>query len=139
MAQELIISISGMRGLVGENMFPETALAYGAAFGTFLQEQKPDGQERPVVAIGRDSRPSGAMFVAAIAAGLCGSGVDVIDLGICSTPAVGIMLRHLGCQGGVVITASQNLVSYQPLTRPTRELVVISGGAAALQKKKKND
>ena len=62
MAQELIISISGMRGLVGENMFPETALAYGAAFGTFLQEQKPGGQERPVVAIGRDSRPSGAMF-----------------------------------------------------------------------------
>ncbi len=112
MAQELIISISGMRGLVGENMFPETALAYGAAFGTFLQEQKPDGQERPVVAIGRDSRPSGAMFVAAIAAGLCGSGVDVIDLGICSTPAVGIMLRHLGCQGGVVITASHNPIEY---------------------------
>ena len=112
MTQELIISISGLRGLVGENFFPETAALYGAAFGTFLQEKKTSGDKKPVVVIGRDSRTSGTFYAGAMGAGLCGAGVDVIDIGICSTPAVGIMVRHLGCQGGVVITASHNPIEY---------------------------
>lgn len=112
MAQELIISISGMRGIIGENLTPEIACEYGAAFGTFLREQQPAGSRRPAVAMGRDSRPSGAMLFGAMAAGLCSAGIDVIDLGICSTPGVGVMLRHLGCVGGVVITASHNPVEY---------------------------
>jgi phosphomannomutase len=111
MAQELIISISGMRGIIGENLFPETAAAYGAAFGTFLKEQTA-GNKRRVVAIGRDSRPSGSMLFSAVASGLASVGVDVIDLGICTTPGVGIMLRHLQCVGGVVITASHNPIEY---------------------------
>jgi len=112
MAQELIISISGMRGLIGENLFPETAAFYGAAFGTFLRERWTDSARKPAVALGRDSRISGTMLAAAFSAGLCSTGVDVIDLGICSTPAVGIMVRHLGCQGGTVITASHNPIEY---------------------------
>lgn len=112
MTQKLIISISGMRGLVGENLFPETAATYGAAFGTFLRERWSDPIRKPVVALGRDSRLSGSMFAAAVASGLCSTGIDVIDLGICSTPAVGLMVRHLGCQGGIVITASHNPIEY---------------------------
>ncbi|HOQ05907.1 MAG TPA: phosphoglucosamine mutase [Anaerohalosphaeraceae bacterium] len=112
MKQELIISISGLRGLVGENFFPETAALYGAAFGTFLNEQWGRAVGKPVVALGRDSRISGAMFAAAAASGLCSAGADVIDLGICSTPAAGLMVRHLGCQGGAVITASHNPIEY---------------------------
>jgi phosphomannomutase len=111
MAQELIISISGMRGIIGENLFPETAAAYGAAFGTFLRERTA-GKNRCTVAIGRDSRPSGAMIFSAVASGLASAGVDVIDLGICSTPGVGVMLRQLHCVGGVVITASHNPIEY---------------------------
>ena len=111
MAQELIISISGMRGLIGENLFPETATAYGCAFGAFLKERHP-GQEELTVAIGRDSRPSGQMIFSGVAAGLTASGVNVVDLGICSTPGVGIMLRELKCVGGVVITASHNPPPY---------------------------
>jgi phosphomannomutase len=111
MAQELIISISGMRGIIGENLFPETAVTYGAAFGTFLKEQAAD-KKRCVVAIGRDSRPSGSMLLDAVASGLASVGVDAIDLGICTTPGVGIMLRHLHCAGGVVITASHNPIEY---------------------------
>ena len=111
MAQELIISISGMRGIIGENLFPETAAAYGAAFGTFLKERT-SGKNRCTVAIGRDSRPSGAMIFSAVASGLASAGVDVIDLGICTTPGVGIMLRQLHCDGGVVITASHNPIEY---------------------------
>lgn len=112
MGQELIISISGMRGIIGENLMPEIACEYGCAFGTFLREHFPDGSRRLSVAMGRDSRPSGTMLFGAMAAGLCSAGVDVVDLGICSTPGVGIMLRHLGCSGGVVITASHNPVEY---------------------------
>lgn len=111
MAQELIISISGMRGLVGENLFPETATAYGSAFGTYLKQRHPDTAKLSV-AIGRDSRPSGQMIFSSVAAGLAAGGIDIVDLGICSTPGVGIMLRDLGCAGGVVITASHNPTAY---------------------------
>lgn len=111
MAQELIISISGMRGLVGENLFPETAMAYGCAFGAFLRRRH-EGQSQITVAIGRDSRPSGQMIFSSVAAGLTASGIDIVDLGICSTPGVGIMLRYLNCAGGVVITASHNPTQY---------------------------
>ncbi len=110
MPQELIISISGMRGIVGENLTPEIAAAYGCAFGAFLQERKPD--KKLTVAVGRDSRPSGQMMFSAVAAGLAAGGVDVVDLGICSTPGVGIMVRHLHCDGGVIITASHNPIPW---------------------------
>ncbi|MCI0498944.1 MAG: phosphoglucosamine mutase [Planctomycetales bacterium] len=111
MPQELIISISGMRGLIGQNLFPQTAAAYGCAFGTFLK-QRYAGSSKPSVAVGRDSRPSGQMLFSAVAAGLTAVGIDVVDLGICSTPGVGIMVRHLKCAGGVVITASHNPTPY---------------------------
>jgi len=110
MAQELIISISGMRGIIGENLSPENAAAYGCAFAAFLREQKP--KKNLTVAVGRDSRPSGQMIFSAVSAGLAAGGVSIVDLGICSTPGVGIMLRHLHCDGGVIITASHNPVAY---------------------------
>ncbi|MDH4202540.1 MAG: phosphoglucosamine mutase [Phycisphaerae bacterium] len=111
MTQELIISISGMRGLIGETLFPETAAAYGSAFGSFLK-QRHTNEKKLSVAIGRDSRPSGAMIFSAVASGLAAVGIDVVDLGICSTPAVGVMLRQLKCDGGIVITASHNPTPY---------------------------
>jgi len=111
MARDLIVSISGMRGIVGENLTPEIAVAYGCAFGMFLKSAAGTGA-RPVVCIGRDSRPSGRMLFSAVAAGLCSVGVDVTDLGVVSTPGVGIMLRRLRCAGGVVVTASHNPVEY---------------------------
>jgi phosphomannomutase len=117
MARELIISISGMRGIIGENLFPEIAAAYAGAFGTFLrQTSRRQGQEGTLsVCVGRDSRPSGAMLYSAVAAGLSAAGVDVVDLGVVTTPGVGIMLRHLGCGGGIVITASHNPIEYNGL------------------------
>ena len=111
MPQELIISVSGMRGIVGVNLDAIIAAEYGCAFGTFLKRSKGDS-EKLSVTIGTDSRPSGAMLKAAVTAGLCSVGIDVVDLGIVSTPGVGIMLRQLGCAGGVVITASHNPIEY---------------------------
>jgi phosphomannomutase len=112
MAENLIISVSGMRGVVGENLTPIVAAEYGCAFGTFLRSNI-DTAGRPfTVCIGRDSRVSGPMLTSAMTAGLCAVGIDVIDLGLVPTPSVGIMVRHLGCQGGVIITASHNPIPY---------------------------
>ncbi len=111
MAQELIISVSGVRGIIGENLTAALAAEYGCAFGSFLKDSA-SGHKKLRVCVGRDSRPSGLMLEAAVSAGLCSVGVDVVTLGIVSTPTVGIMLRELECDGGVVITASHNPVRY---------------------------
>lgn len=108
---ELIISISGMRGIIGENLTPAIAAEYGCVFGTVLARSNTSGKKLSVC-IGRDSRPSGTMLASAIAAGICAAGLDVVDLGIVSTPCVGVMLRHLQCAGGIVITASHNPTPY---------------------------
>ena len=76
------------------------------------QESIRAGGQRFSVCVGRDSRVSGPMLASALAAGLCAVGVDVIDLGIVTTPGVGIMVRELGCDGGIVITASHNPIPY---------------------------
>lgn len=110
MAEPLIISVSGMRGIIGGNLTASIAAEYGSAFGTFLQAVS--DAERLSVCIGMDSRPSGQMLKSAVTAGLTGAGVDVIDLGLVTTPCVGISLRELGCAGGVVITASHNPIRY---------------------------
>ncbi len=112
MAEQLIISISGMRGIVGENLTDSIAHDYGCAFGTFLKNNCAGRTERLSVCIGRDSRASGPMLESAVASGLCDTGLDVVDLAIATTPSVGVMVRQLGCSGGVVITASHNPIRY---------------------------
>jgi len=111
-AEELIISVSGMRGIVGENLTASVAADYGCAFGTFLEESCAGRKERLSVCVEKDSRPSGQKLLSAVAEGLCTVGIDVIDLVIVTTPGVGIMLRELGCAGGVVVTASHNPGQY---------------------------
>ena len=110
MTEPLIISVSGMRGIIGRNLTAAVALEYCNAFGTFLQAANPG--TRLSVCIGMDSRPSGPMLKSAVMAGLTATGVDVIDLGLVTTPCVGISPRELGCAGGVVITASHNPIEY---------------------------
>ncbi len=112
MGESLIISVSGMRGVIGENLTPVIACQYGCAFGSFLKEAVGAEGRRLKVCIGRDSRVSGPMLLSAVTAGLCSVGVDVVDLGLVTTPGVGIMLRELGCDGGIVITASHNPLPY---------------------------
>ncbi|MBN1437625.1 MAG: phosphoglucosamine mutase [Sedimentisphaerales bacterium] len=106
----LIVSVSGVRGIIGESLGPVEATRFGLAFGSFLKQQDPNSV--PAVAIGRDSRPSGPMICAALSAGLMAAGCRIIDLGIVTTPGTALMTRHLQCQGGVVITASHNPVQW---------------------------
>jgi phosphomannomutase len=112
MAEDLIISVSGMRGVVGENLTPIVATEYGSAFGTFLRSSVGTGGRPFTVCIGRDSRVSGPMLMSGVTAGLCAVGINVVDLGIVPTPSVGIMARRLGCEGGIIITASHNPIPY---------------------------
>ncbi len=97
---ELIVSVSGIRGIIGAGLTPAPALAFAQALGTYL------GGGR--VVLSRDSRPSGAMLRHAVLAGLMASGCEVHDLGIAPTPTCGLAVRRLDAAGAVQITASHN-------------------------------
>jgi phosphomannomutase len=101
---QLIVSISGIRGVIGDGLGPREAVRFGLAFGTHLAGG--------TVVLGRDSRPSGPMLGAALTAGLLAAGCRVIDVGILSTPGISVMVGHLGAQGGAVVTASHNPPPY---------------------------
>jgi phosphomannomutase len=104
---KLIVSVSGIRGIFGEDLTPAIAESFAAALGTFLQRGR--------AVISRDSRPSGAALRDAVAAGLTASGCDVIDIGISPTPTVGIAIRRLEAAGGIQISASHNPAPYNGL------------------------
>jgi len=105
-------SVSGLRGIVGEDLVPAIVTRYAEAFGAFLAAR--GGR---VVALARDSRESGPAFVAAAADGLVASGVDVVDLGMVPTPTAQLAVETLegGLSGGIVITASHNPVEWNAL------------------------
>jgi phosphomannomutase len=96
----LMFSISGLRGIVGKDLFPDTVQHYAAAFGDFLGGGS--------IVIGRDARPSGPLFRNAVVRGLHSVGCRVIDCGIVPTPTVLFMVRKLRVRGGIAITASHN-------------------------------
>ncbi len=102
----LMLSVSGMRGIVGKTLTPVVAAEYAAACGSFFREQS--GRDNPIVCLGRDSRPSGEMLSAAAGAGLAAVGCRVIDLGIVMTPTAGVMIDQHRAAGGLIITASHN-------------------------------
>jgi phosphomannomutase len=104
---EPIISVSGLRGVVGETLTPEVAIRYAAAFAAVA----PPG---PIV-LARDSRPSGRMLAGAINSGLEAVGRATINAGIAATPTTGVLVRHLGAAGGIQITASHNPSPYNGL------------------------
>jgi phosphomannomutase len=96
----LIVSVSGIRGIVGEGLTVEAALAFAAAFAAHTG----GGQ----IVISRDGRPSGEVLRHAILAGLMASGCAVSDLGVAPTPTCGLAVRRLNAGGGIQITASHN-------------------------------
>jgi len=103
----LIVSVSGLRGIVGDSLTPDVAVRYAAAFAATL----PAG---PIV-IGRDGRESGPLLMEAIAAHLLASGRDVVDCGVAATPTVGIVVQEERAAGGIQISASHNPAAYNGL------------------------
>jgi phosphomannomutase len=97
---ELIVSVSGIRGVIGQGLTPTVASAFAAGLGTYT------GGGRIIVC--RDGRPSGEMLRHAILAGLLSAGCEVHDIGIAPTPTCGLAVRRLNAAGGIQITASHN-------------------------------
>ncbi|MDX1683368.1 MAG: hypothetical protein R3336_09625, partial [Phycisphaeraceae bacterium] len=101
----LMLSVSGLRGIVGTSFTPEVATRFGAAVAGWLAD---GGRPQPTVVLGRDSRPSGPMISEAVSAGLLGAGANVVDVGLVTTPGLGVMVEHLEADAGVMVTASHN-------------------------------
>jgi len=104
----LIKSISGIRGTIGdkpgENLSPVDIVKFTAAFGSIISKNK----ENSIVVIGRDGRISGPMIRDLVVSTLTGLGIDVIDLGLSTTPTVEIAVKMEKAVGGIIITASHN-------------------------------
>jgi len=105
---ELMISVSGIRGVVGLALTPEITLKFARAYGTFCRQGKESPNKRPKVLVARDTRPSGAMFHHAVLAGLLDTCCEVIDLGIAATPTLQLAIFYHQADGAVAITASHN-------------------------------
>ena len=106
----LIKSISGIRGTIGgkpeDNLTPIDAVKFASAYGTWLKEQRQKDNYRVVV--GRDARLSGAMIQNLVMNTLIGMGINVVDLGLSTTPTVEIAVPLENADGGIILTASHN-------------------------------
>jgi len=107
----LIKSISGIRGTiggkVGNNLTPLDTVKFAAAYGTWLKSQNITNKKLTVI-IGRDARISGKMISGLVCETLHGLGINVVDLGLSTTPTVEVAVMLEKAQGGIIITASHN-------------------------------
>ncbi|MEM6830257.1 MAG: phosphoglucosamine mutase, partial [Bacteroidota bacterium] len=104
----LIKSISGLRGTVGgkagDNLSPLDIVKFSAGYGAWLKAS----HDSPKVIIGRDARPSGQSFSQLVSSTLINQGIDVVDLGLSTTPTVEMAVMAENAQGGIILTASHN-------------------------------
>src|SRR6266576_2308364 len=103
----LKISISGVRGVIGESLTPILLTRFAQAFGTYAGAR--------TIVIGRDPRTSGEMVKQAVIAGLLSSGCRILDLGMCPVPTIQLLVRHHRAHGGIAITASHNPAEWNAL------------------------
>lgn len=107
----LIKSISGIRGTIGgnpgDNLTPIDAVKFASAYGVFLKTRNPNKDSLTVV-IGRDARISGKMISSLVANTLVGIGINVVDLGLSTTPTVEVAVPLEKADGGIILTASHN-------------------------------
>jgi phosphomannomutase len=133
----LIKSISGIRGTIGgkvdQGLTPIDAVKFAAAYGTWLQNRNPNSKLK--VVIGRDARISGQMISDLVVSTLVGLGIDVIDLGLSTTPTVEVAVPLENAQGGIILTASHNPKQWNALKLLNEKGEFISGadGEAVLK------
>lgn len=118
----LKISISGVRGVIGQSLTPALLTRFAQAFGTYVGSG--------AIIIGRDTRTSGEMVRQAVIAGLLSSGCRVIDLGVCPVPTVQLVVRLRRAVGGIAITASHNPAEWNALKFANSEGLFLSPGQA---------
>src|SRR5687767_8104624 len=108
----LMVSVSGVRGRVGEALTPEIIAQFAAGFGAWALARA--GGKAQIV-VGRDSRVSGPMFQPVVHAALQSVGCDVLDIGMVPTPTVQLAVEHHHAAGGLAITASHNPIEWNAL------------------------
>src|ERR1700704_637150 len=109
----LMVSVSGVRGRVGEALTPEIIAQFAAGFGAWALARAGGGKAEIVV--GRDSRVSGPMFQPVVHAALQSVGCDVLDVGMVPTPTIQLAVEHHRAAGGLAITASHNPIEWNAL------------------------
>lgn len=108
----LIKSISGIRGTIGgkqgEGLTPVDIVKFTAGYSEWIKKRAAKLKSKPSVVVGRDARPSGPMVQQLVVSTLVSCGIDVIDLGLSTTPTVEMAVTHHKARGGIIITASHN-------------------------------
>ncbi len=124
----LIKSISGIRGTIGgkpgDTLSPLDTVKFASAYGTWLKNRK-TGKTK--VVLGRDARLSGQLISNLVSSSLLALGIDVIDLGLSTTPTVEVMVTKLGAQGGIILTASHNPIQWNALKLLNEQGEFVSG------------
>ena len=139
----LIKSISGIRGTIGgatsDNLTPIDAVKFAAAYGTWLKDYS--GKQELTVVIGRDARLSGEMIQNLVVSTLVGLGIDVVDLGLSTTPTVEIAVPLEKADGGIILTASHNPKQWNALKllNERGEFLDAEQGAIILELAEKED
>jgi len=130
----LIKSISGIRGTiggnVGENLTPIDAVKFASAYGTFLKNSLQ--KDKLTVVIGRDARISGPMIRQLVMQTLVGLGINIIDLGLSTTPTVEVAVPLEKADGGIILTASHNPKQWNALKLLNNKGEFLSGAEGAL-------
>lgn len=98
--RSLKVSVSGVRGIVGESLTPALVMRFAATFGEYVG--------RGTILVGRDARTTGQMFESAVVAGLLSVGCRPLMLGIIPTPTIQIAVKEAGANGAIIVTASHN-------------------------------
>jgi len=109
----LMVSISGIRGIIGDGLDPQTIVKYASAYADFCGKGK--------IVVGRDARITGSMVMDLLTGVLLAKGNDVIDIGICPTPTVLLNIKSLNAAGGIAISASHNPNEWNALKLMNKE------------------
>src|SRR5438876_2114657 len=123
-SNDLIVSVSGIRGIVGQGLTAEAVARFAAAYGSLVEGKK--------ILVARDGRPSGEMLRHVVVAGLLGTGCTVEDIGIAPTPTCGFAVRFLQAAGAIQITASHNPAPWNGLKMFGPDGAVLSAGDGAV-------
>ncbi|MBN1951820.1 MAG: phosphoglucosamine mutase [Bacteroidales bacterium] len=129
----LIKSISGIRGTIGgtpsDNLTPVDVVKFASAYAVWMKENLNARQYK--VVLGRDARVSGPIIQALVASTLQGCGIDVIDLGLATTPTTEMAVVHHQAQGGIILTASHNPAQWNALKLLDHQGEFLSAAAGA--------
>src|SRR5439155_3296515 len=124
-------------GKTGENLTPLDVIKFSAAFGSWVLEQHSGNK----IVVGRDGRISGAMVQQLVVSTLTGLGIDVVDVGLSTTPTVEMAVVWEKAAGGIIITASHNPKEWNALKLLNRdgEFISAADGAQVLEKARRED